>query len=1169
MMRTAVLISCLLAGLSAGAQGLGDLSNLRAVQVRADTGWTTVDSLSIVPGSMRARCPDGSRIEGGLFEVDHLRGRVQATAPLPCETVFLRFRVYPYRIGRVFSRRDGDAYRRATLEDGFIVNASGRREDGSRAALVDFGDLDYTGSITRGLSLGNNQSLNLNSNFSLQLAGNITDDIEITAAITDNDVPIQPEGNTQQLQEFDRVFIRLTKDRHSLTAGDYDLAPTQGYFLRFKRNLQGASYAGGYDAGRWGDVSGRASFAVARGRYAINDLTAQEGNQGPYQLTGINGETLIIVLAGSERVFVNEQLRTRGANEDYVIDYNTGTITFTPNLMITQDLRIRVEFEYAERNFFRSLFHVQAQHEVGRVRTFVNLFSEQDAKNQPINLDLDDDVRAALQAAGDSVDQAFFSGATEADFEEGRILYRRVDSVIDGQPRTVYVYSTDPEATLYTVSFSRVGEGQGHYRPADVAANGRVFEFVAPVSGTPQGSYEPVVRLPTPKLRRMVTGGVEIATSDEGSVRAEVAWSDRDVNTLSDADDADDRGLGIFLGFDQTIRLGDSTRPRRLDLSGRHEFRQDRFEFIEYYRRDVNLARNWSLEDPNARVNEHLGGVEAALSGRRGRTSYALSYFIRDSVSRGVENHLTGRYQHRGWLVDGEVRALRSNAGDVRSDFIRPRFSVGQAISRLGDWRWEAGIDHEINRRLDTRRDSLSDQSFLWQEYHAAIRSPDSLRNAYGFNYSLRYQHLPDGRRFDDPYLTAHTATVNGRVSTRSRQTLNWQLTYRRLIQDTLQQADDDLAHFYLGRIDYTFQFLDGVVRGNSLYEIGAGREQRIQYNYIEAPDGQGNYAWDDLNDNGVQELSEFFVSPFADQNRFLRLTTNTPEFIPINTTRLNQNLSLTPRARWRDDEGFQRIISKVSTVSAVQVERKVFTDGGLNPGRYLSPFSAGITDDLLVANNLSMRHVVFINQIDPQWGVEYAWTLNRNQVLLTSGFERRLLNQHSVRVRWRMLQSLTLESTYRNGVKGNDSDFFFDRRYRYVLNDLETALSWLYGTKIRWTASYRYGFRTNPVPVTGGQFAVVHEASTELRYNQLSKGSITTSFTYAGIGYETGGVENEQLRFDMLEGLDRGTNLIWTVGVDRRLFDNLQLTVGYEGRKTGSDNPVVHVGRAQVRAIF
>ena len=69
--------------------------------------------------------------------------------------------------------------------------------------------VEYSGSYNRGLSLGSNQSLILNSALNLQLSGDLGDGIRITGAITDNQLPVQAEGNTRQIQEFDRLYIEI------------------------------------------------------------------------------------------------------------------------------------------------------------------------------------------------------------------------------------------------------------------------------------------------------------------------------------------------------------------------------------------------------------------------------------------------------------------------------------------------------------------------------------------------------------------------------------------------------------------------------------------------------------------------------------------------------------------------------------------------------------------------------------------------------------------------------------------------------------------------------------------------------------------------------------------------------------------------------------------------
>src|SRR5690606_16045279 len=105
--------------------------------------------------------------------------------------------------------------------------------------LLQSEDIDYTGSYARSFSLGNNQDVVLNSNFNFQANGYLPDSIKIEAAITDNTIPFQPQGNTQRIQEFDQIYIRLSKKQHLLQVGDYNLEKPNGYFINYFKRVQG------------------------------------------------------------------------------------------------------------------------------------------------------------------------------------------------------------------------------------------------------------------------------------------------------------------------------------------------------------------------------------------------------------------------------------------------------------------------------------------------------------------------------------------------------------------------------------------------------------------------------------------------------------------------------------------------------------------------------------------------------------------------------------------------------------------------------------------------------------------------------------------------------------------------------------------------------------------
>ena len=210
------------------------LSNIRYKNFATQGDTLKLDSLSIVPNTIVIRNASGEILDSTNYTLRAFESKLIWSKKQVGDSVKIFFRVYPFALAAETYNKSYQRYMEGNanaLAKPFIYNP-----DEAGFKLIDFGSLDYNGSFARSVSFGNNQDVVLNSLFNLQLSGMLTKDLEITAAITDNNIPIQPEGNTQQIQEFDKIFIQLRKDQHKVIVGDFDLFnPDKSYFMKFSK----------------------------------------------------------------------------------------------------------------------------------------------------------------------------------------------------------------------------------------------------------------------------------------------------------------------------------------------------------------------------------------------------------------------------------------------------------------------------------------------------------------------------------------------------------------------------------------------------------------------------------------------------------------------------------------------------------------------------------------------------------------------------------------------------------------------------------------------------------------------------------------------------------------------------------------------------------------------
>jgi hypothetical protein len=1124
-------------------------SNLRHKTLKVSADSLKIDTISIVPNTFSIH-----GIPASNYRLDFVKAILHWKKKPSADSVIITYRVFPFQLSASTQRLRYDSVMNNFYIKPFEFNAGVNNQRG----VFDFGTLKAEGSFGRQIGFGNSQDAVLNSTLNMQLSGMLGDSIEIQAAITDNNIPIQPDGTTQQLNEFDQVYLQFKKRGWQLNLGDIDIRENKNYFLNFYKRLQGISFQTNNRISKNITSKTLVSGSVAKGKFTRNNLLSLEGNQGPYRLTGANNEFFFIVLANTERVFLDGELLQRGEDQDYVINYNSAEITFTPKKMITKDSRIQVEFEYADRNFLNANLYLSQEFEFNsKLKIRIGAFNNSDAKNSQINQDLDKKQIQFLADLGDSIHKAFYPAVALDTFATGKILYEKI---INGSD-SFYRYSINPSLAKYSLSFVDVRQGNGNYVPDFNGANGKVFSYVPPVAGVKQGQFEPVQVLVTPKKQQILNLGLDYAINKTTSLKTEIATSNNDVNTFSSKGNGDDRGWAakIQLNNEKMIR-----RSNKLQLSSGldYEYVQKKFKPLERLR-NVEFSRDWGLPFSIQSVDENIIKATATLKNGIGNSvSYQFINYHRSDNYNGLQNSVLHVANWKGWQINNQFVITNFNTSNDKGIFLRPTIDLSRQFKEINNWRVGFRYALEQNTARNKVSDTLIPQTFSFDSYSLYLKSDESKRNKYGITFFTRSDKYPVSKKFvrGDRSLNLNLQTE---LLANPKRQFYINTTFRKLkIYNAVisRQKEDETI---LGRAEYNMTEWKGLINGNILYEVGAGQEQRRDYAYLEVPAGSGQYAWNDYNNDGVQQLNEFELAAFPDQAKFIRIFTPTNEYIKANYITFNYRFDINPRSIFSSSglKGGKKILAKLNLLSSLQTSKKSIAKGSFE----FNPFKYGLTDTALITLYTDLLNSISFNRFSSKWGFDFTNHRSTGKSLLTYGYESRKLNDWLLKWRWNLSRSFSLSFNAKKGTNALYTPKFGNRNYQLAVYSIEPFFTFIKGSKFRVVTSYRFDSKKN-LPVYGGEKSISNSLNIESKYNILQNSSLTGRFTFNNIDYKS--PPNTTVSYIMLDGLLPGKNLLWGLSFNKRLLNNLELSFQYDGRKAGTSK-TVHIGRAAITALF
>ncbi|WP_412986952.1 hypothetical protein [Pontimicrobium sp. IMCC45349] len=1099
-----------------------------------------VDTVSINSSNFVLKTKRNKVIDSTYYSIDFSKALLTFKKPIETDSIIIEYLRYPDFLTKTYQQLDESIIVKNNDNLNKLYKLS---QPSTTKTFTPFDGLTTSGSISRGVTVGNNQNSVLNSELDLQISGKLNDKVTLKASIQDANIPLQESGYSQRLDEFDQVFIELSSENWNIRAGDIDLQNTDSYFAKFSKRVQGLSINANLEHPE-SNTNLFAAGALVRGQFARSQFTAQEGNQGPYKLKGPNGELFVLVVSGSETVYVNGIALERGEYKDYIIDYNAGEVIFNSTFPINSEMRITIDYQFSERNYSRFIAYGGGKYESEKLKFTASVYNENDAKNQPLQQNLSTEQVEILADAGDDQSLMVAPSAVEEAYNENRILYKK--EIIDGIE--AFVFSNNPDDELYSVKFTLVDENQGNYIVTNTNAISNIYEYVPPIGGIPQGNYEPIIQLIAPtKLQIAVVNGTYTPLKNT-TIDFEFAGSRNDLNLFSNLDDSNNDGFAGKLKLTQNIIKTDSLWNLNAYIDT--DYIEDNFRTIERLY-NVEFNRDWNLE--NTFGNQKLINSGVHLNHpKKGSVNYQFEHLNYTNNFNGNRHILLANLKLNKLRITSNSSYMSGNSTINTSSFLR---STNQILYNYKKGWSGVRFAIEDNEQKEKLTETLTPLSQKFTSYEAFTGIGDSTKVFVEIGYKNRVNDSIKNNVLQK-VNTSNNYYLNSKLIQNASSNLSLYVNYRTL---TYEDETIDKEQSLNSRLQYSQKLFNQIVLLNTAYETNSGTLPQQEFTYVEVEAGQGAYTWIDYNENGIQELEEFEIAQFQDQGNYIRVLLPNQVFIRTHQNRFSQTVTFNPQQWSQNENKSKRFWSHFYNQSSYLIDRKLKNDDG---GFNLNPFEENPEKQLGL--QLNFRNVLFYNRGKQRYTTSYTYLSNKARNVLSFGFIENNLTSHQFNFNHKFKDTWLV--TLQSNLDKNESvsENFLSKNYKIDEFLINPKLSYLLNNNTRFDVFYQYSSKDNTIGELENLAQQKYGASFTFTKNQ--KSAISGEFNYFSNDFT--GNANTPVAYQMMEGLQPGKNFTWTLIAQKKLTKFLDLNLNYFGRKSETSK-VIHTGTVQLRAYF
>jgi len=571
------------------------------------------------------------------------------------------------------------------------------------------------------------------------------------------------------------------------------------------------------------------------------------------------------------------------------------------------------------------------------------------------------------------------------------------------------------------------------------------------------------------------------------------------------------------------------------------------FKTIQRFQ-SVEFNRDWNLVNPSG--NQQQIGVDISLkNGEENFLTYSFQQLKFSDNFDGNKHLIKSKMQFNTTSFYTNSSFLSNNSSLQNNNFLRVKAGLEQSLPTS----WIGGF---LNLETNDGKVKPSQESILtnhrFKEYEAYLGIGDSTNVYAKLGYSYRDNDSIRNNTFTE-INNRKTYYLDAKIIKTKQTNLSLYANYRET-KNTFSDNQKSLN----SRIIYNQRFFKNFITLGTRYETSSGNVAQQDFIYVEVEAGQGFYTWIDYNDNGIQEFDEFEIAEFQDQANFLRVPLPNLQFIPTQSAKINQSITLNA-SQWANKTGIKKILSKfyhqffLSSSNEVERTSNKFS---------LNPFISDTNNQIRI--NYAIKNSLYFNRGLQKYSTTYTFARTENKQQYSIGSQdtdikyQQIDFQHKVGKFWLVdLQGKLSENNL-------ETENFNNRNYEINTYAFQPKISYVLDNDNRFSAFYHVKDKKNNL----SEFEKLKQQKIGIEYFYQKKTTTQFNANFTTFFNDFNGNPNSPVGYQMLEGLQEGTNYTWTFLWSKKLNSYLNLNLNYKGRKS-LNSKTIHTGSINLKAIF